>query len=499
VIALRFALRLESWREKALAFVAILVGCFAALPAIAKIIWGVDPFDTPEPFFSLVNNLYDLARIVNIPVILFLVIIGLAGMPIFAVIGGIAMIMLQAAIPEGHEPDMVARQIFSALTDTDIIAIPLFTLTGFFLSESKAGERLVRTFKIFFGWMPGGIIIATVIICAFFSSFTGASGVTILALGGILFIILKENNYSEKFSVGMLTSVGGIGLMFPPSLPIILVASSSMTILHFMEIPSAYNVIHYFIGAIIPGLLLVTAMVITSFVLAGKVKIPVEKFVFKDAIQSLKESFFEILLPVVLISGYFSGILTLVEVSAVSVIYVIIVEVFIKKDIPVTGIPKVFFKAVPIIGGILAILAMAKALSYAFMDSGVPDNFTFWMQNAVQSRLVFLLLLNLALLVIGCFMDIFSAILVFLPLIVPLGYAYGVDPLHLGIIFVINLEAGFLTPPVGMNLFLASYRFNKPFMQVCGCVLPFLVVRLVVVLLVTYLPWLSTWLVSFFM
>ena len=496
VIALRFALGLKTWREKTLALTAILIGCLAALPAIAKIIWGVNPMDTPEPFYSVINYLYDIAMVINIPLILFLVIAGLAGMPIFAVIGGIAMVMLQAA---GREPEAAAIQVFSALTDTDLIAIPLFTLTGFFLSESKAGERLVRTFKVFFGWLPGGIIIATVIICAFFSSFTGASGVTILALGGILFVILNKNKYTEKFSIGMLTSVGGIGLMFPPSLPIILVASSSMTILHFMNIPSDYNIIHYFIGAIIPGLILVTAMIVTSFVLSRNVKVPVEKFEFKEAVQSVKDSFFEILLPIILVLGFFSGILTLVEVSAVSVIYVIIVEVFIKKDIAVADIPKVFKKAVPIIGGILAILAMAKALSFAFIDTGVPDNFTAWMQNTIQSRIVFLLLLNLALLVIGFFMDIFSAILVFLPLIVPLGYAYGIDPLHLGIIFIINLEAGFLTPPVGMNLFLASYRFNKPFMQVCGYVLPFLLVRMVVVLLVTYLPPLSTWLVGFFM
>ncbi|GBU27526.1 C4-dicarboxylate ABC transporter permease [Treponema sp. R8-4-B8] len=197
-------------------------------------------------------------------------------------------------------------------------------------------------------------------------------------------------------------------------------------------------------------------------------------------------------------SGYFSGILSLIEVSAVSVIYVIIVEVFIKKDILFKDIPKVFLKAVPIIGGILAILAMAKALSYSFIDSGIPESFSLWMQSAVQSKYVFLLLLNLALLVLGCIMDIFSAILVFLPLIVPLGYAYGIDPVHLGIIFIVNLEAGFLTPPVGMNLFLASYRFDKPFMQICSYVSPFLLVRLVVVLLVTYLPWLSTWLVKLF-
>jgi tripartite ATP-independent transporter DctM subunit len=329
--------------------------------------------------------------------------------------------MFQAA---GREPEVVSIQIFSALTDADLIAIPLFTLTGFFLSESKAGERLVRTFKIFFGWMPGGIIIATVIICAFFTSFTGASGVTILALGGILFTILSENKFSDRFSIGILTSVGGIGLMFPPSLPIILVASSSNTILHFMNIPIEHSIVHYFIGAIIPGIILVIAMIATGFFLSRNVKIPVEKYSRAEAFQSLKESFFEILLPIILILGYFSGILSLLEVSAVSVIYVIIIEVFVKKDIPVAEILSVFKKAVPIIGGILAILAMAKALSYAFIDSGVPENFTCWMQRAISSKYVFLLLLNLALLVVGCILDIFSAILVLLPLVVPLGHAY---------------------------------------------------------------------------
>jgi len=492
VIAVRFALKLQKPRDKIFAAAAFLIGSFAALPAIAKIVWGFEP---PEPFFSWVNYLYDIALFINAPVIILLILAGFAGMPVFAAIGGIALIMLQAS---GREPETSVIQIFSALTDADLIAIPLFTLTGFFLSESKAGERLVKAFKIFFGWMPGGIIIAAVIICAFFTSFTGASGVTILALGGILLIILNENNYSERFSIGLLTSSGGIGLMFPPSLPIILVASSTNTILHFMNLPVENTIIHYFIGAIVPGLILVLATIVAGFILSSKVKFQTEKFKGKDAIDSLKDSIFEILLPIILVLGFFSGFLSLIEVSAVSVVYVVIVEVFIKKDILLKDIPKVFFKAVPIIGGILAILAMAKALSYAFIDSGVPESFSFWMQSAVKSKYVFLLLLNLALLVLGCIMDIFSAILVFLPLIVPLGCAYGIDPVHLGIIFVINLEAGFLTPPVGMNLFLASYRFNKPFMQICSYVSPFLLVRLVVVLLVTYLPWLTTWLVKLF-
>jgi tripartite ATP-independent transporter DctM subunit len=492
VIALRFLLKVEPGRNRVFACAAILLGTAAALPALAKIIWGFEP---PEPFFSWVNSLYDTAWLIRIPAILFLILAAFTGMPIFAAIGGIALVMLQSA---GLEPEAAPIQIFSALTDVDIIAIPLFTLTGFFLSESRAGERLVRTFRAFFSWLPGGMIIAAVIICAFFTSFTGASGVTILALGGILYTILTENKYTDRFSVGLLTSVGCIGLMFPPSLPIILVATTSNTILHFMNIPVTYSIIHFFIGAIIPGLILVLAMILTGLFASAKIKIPAEKFDGANAFQALKDSFFEILLPIILILGYFSGQLTLVEASAISVIYVVIIEVFVNKDIAVAGIPKVFLKAVKIIGGVLAILAMAKALSYAIIDSGVPERFTFWMQSAVKSKWVFLLLLNLALLVTGCLMDIFSAILVVLPLIVPLGHAYGIDPVHLGIIFIMNLEVGYLTPPVGLNLFLSSYRFEKPFAQVCRNVLPFLLVQFAVVLLVTYVPWLSTWLTGFF-
>ncbi|MCL2270327.1 MAG: TRAP transporter large permease subunit, partial [Treponema sp.] len=359
-------------------------------------------------------------------------------------------------------------------------------------------ERLVRTFKAFLGWLPGGMVIATVIICAFFSSFTGDSGVTILALGGILYKILSENKYPERFSIGLLTSAGGMGLLFPPSLPIILVASSSMFILHGMKISTGYNIVHFFIGAIIPGVVLVLAMIVAGLVFSARIKIPTEKFNLGEAMGSLKGSLFEILLPVILVTGYFSGQLTLVEVSAISVIYVVVLEVFVKKDIAIVDIPKVFVKAARIIGGVLAILAMAKALSYAIFDSGLPEQFTFWVHNTVQSKYMFLLLLNLALLVLGSVMDIFSAIMVVFPLIVPLGHAYGIDPVHLGVIFLINLQVGFLTPPVGLNLFLASYRFEKPFAQICRYVLPFIIIQFAVVLLVTYLPWLTTWLIKSF-
>jgi tripartite ATP-independent transporter DctM subunit len=505
VIAVRFAVysahstlgsdgeKPSGWKRWALPVLALLLGSAAALPAIAKLFWG---FDSPEVFIAPMNFLYDAAYYAKTPLILLLILAAFLGTPIFAVIGGIALVMLQAA---GGEPDAAPIQIYSALTEADMIAIPLFTLTGFFLSESKSGERLVSAFRSLFSWIPGGMIIATVVICAFFASFTGASGVTILALGGILYTILKEKlGYPENFSVGLLTSVGCIGLLFPPSLPIILVGSTTNMILFFMGETVSYRIIDFFLGAIIPGLILVAVMVAFGITTSIKVKIPVEKFSLKEAGKAVKGSFFEILLPFILIGGYFSGIFSLVEVSAVSAIYVFIIEVFVNKDIRLQDITKVFAKAVPIIGGVLSIIAMAKALSYAIIDSGVPDSLALWMRTAVESKYVFLLLLNLALLVVGCLMDIYSAILVVLPLIVPLGQVYGIDPVHLGIIFIVNLEVGFLTPPVGMNLFLASYRFKKPFTKICRFVLPFLAVQLAVVLLVTYVPALSTLLPGLF-
>ncbi|MDR2404071.1 MAG: TRAP transporter large permease subunit [Spirochaetaceae bacterium] len=460
----------------------ILLGTLCSLPAIAKLIWE---FDSPDPIFNAILVLGDIAAFIKIPGIILLCLSALAGSPIFTIISGIAFLIIQSS---GGEPEAVTIEIYTALTESDIIAIPLFTLTGFFLSESKAGERLVHTFRSLFNWIPGGMIIATMILCAFFTSFTGASGVTILALGGILYTILKDKlKYPEGFTVGLLTSAGGIGLLFPPSLPIILVGAATYT-----------NIIHVFLGAIIPGSILVLAMIVFGIIASVKTRIPLEPFSIRRAGSGLRGSAFEILLPFLLIGGYFSGVLSLVEIGAVAVVYVFVVEVLIHRDIPLRDLPRVFSKAVPIIGGVLAILAMAKALSYAIVDTQLPDNLARWLQSAVQSKYVFLLLLNLILLVVGCLMDIFSAILVVLPLISPLGQAYGIDPVHLGIIFIINLEVGFLTPPVGLNLFLASYRFKKPFIEICRYVWPFLLIQFTVVLLVTYVPWFSTFLVRFF-
>jgi tripartite ATP-independent transporter DctM subunit len=480
---------------KAAAFLVPVLATVLSLPIIAKALWG---FALPEIFLTMREALFTAAWYVKIPGVILLVLAALGGTPLFTVMGGLALLLVAAS---GGESDVVANQVYLALTQDNIAPIPLFTLTGFFLSESRAGERLVRCFRALFGWFPGGMIVVTVVICAFFTSFTGASGVTILALGGLLYAILKDHTgYPEPFTIGLLTSTGSIGLLFPPSLPIILVGVATQT-----------NILRIFAGGVIPGLLLTLSVIIFGIVVSAKFvrektgtagaqndKQRLPAFSVREALRGIKGSALELALPVFLVAAFFSGALDIIELGAVSVVYVFIVETLIHRDIRLKDCISVFRKAVPIIGGILSIIALSMALSYYIVDTQVPQNLAAWMRATVESKYVFLLLLNLSLLVVGCLMDIFSAILVVLPLVSPLGAAYGIDPVHLGIIFIINLEVGFLTPPVGLNLFLASYRFKKPFVNICRYVLPFLLIQLVVVALVTYAPPLSTFLAAFF-
>ena len=479
VMALRFA-RLTPLKgiSRILPYIAILLGVVCSLPVIFKFIYG---FNAPDFAYALNDAFTTIAGTVQPVAIAVLILAALSGTPLFVIIGSMSILLLAGS---GSEIDVTANQIYTALTQTNIVAIPLFTLAGFILSESKAGLRLVEAFRACFGGLPGGMIVVTVIICAFFTSFTGASGVTILALGGILYTVLCENSkYPEKFSIGLLVACGSIGLLFPPSLPLILVGTTTQT-----------NILHLFISGITPGVILTIAMIVFGIIISIKVKIPREKFKIRNAISSIKKSGGEILLPFLLIGGYFSGLLSLVELGAFAAIYIFILEVFIWRDIPLRDVPKVFGKAIPIIGGILSILALAQALSYYIVDTQAPENFARWMQSTITSKWLFLLILNLALLVVGCLIDIFSAIVIVLPLLLPLADAFGIDKVHLGIIFLINMEAGFLTPPVGLNLFLASYRFKKPFVEICQSVFPFLLIQLAVIFLITYIPQISTYL-----
>jgi C4-dicarboxylate transporter DctM subunit len=462
--------------------VGVVVGTILALPVVGRVFWGADLPVWLAPWSVGVDSLY--GSLGWLAVVL-LILSAFTGTPLFVVIGAIALFLIKQS---GGEFEIVANQAYTQLTSTTLPAIPLFTIAGFMLSESQAGARLIGVFRNLFGWIPGGMIIATVVVCAFFTTFTGASGVTIIALGGLLSKILVDHaKYPRAFTLGLITAVGSIGILFPPSLPIILVGSSTQT-----------SVLQMFAGAFLPGLLLVLAMVGYGIFFALKHKVPVEKFNLKQTLLSLKDSIWEILLPVWLVAGYFSGLLSLVETAAFAVIYTVVIEVFVNRDIQLTNLPRVFLKGVPIIGGVLAILASSQALSYFIVDSNGPQVLTQWVKTYIESPYVFILLLNLALLVAGSLMDIFSAIIVLLPLIAPLGAAYGLSPVHVGIIFLMNMEVGFLLPPIGLNLFLASYRFNRPYLEVAKNVLPFLLIQIVVVFLVSYVPFFTTALASLF-
>ena len=412
------------------------------------------------------------------PSIITLLISMTLGAPIFIVLGGVAAVLF---FNSQGETTVIANEAYGMLSGPVIPTIPLFTLAGFILSESKAGERLVNFFQALFGWMPGGLAIMATFVCAFFTTFTGASGVTILALGGLLSYVLIESRYPKKFTTGLLTSSGSIGLLFPPSLPIILYG-----------VVAHVSIKKMFIGGLIPGFLMVLTLATIGIFYAFKHDVKRVKFSFTKLKKSFKDSFLEILLPVIILLSFFGGITTLVETGALAVVYTIISQVFIHKDLSIKKLYGVLLKVLPITGGVLIILAVAKGLSYYIVDAEIPMILTEWTREHIHSKFTFLILLNIALLLTGCFMDIFSAIIVVVPLIIPLGEAFGIHPVHLGIIFLANLELGYLTPPVGLNLFLAAFRFEEPLVNIYKSVIPFLIALLVAVILITYIPWLTT-------
>ncbi len=479
VMTVRFMLRTPrsavAWIVAALG---VLTGTFLASQSLADIVYLHAPV-IPEFVDRVVDLWYLLVPVVSVPLIVLLVVAAFLGVPLFIVLGGVALLLFAR---DFGALAVVANEGYEMLTGGTIPAIPLFTLAGFFLSESRAGERLVRLFRALFGWMPGGLVIAAVLASTFFTTFTGASGVTILALGGLLYYVLAGSGaYDERFSTGVLTGSGSIGLLFPPSLALIVYGSIAQV-----------SIFDLFLGGILPGLLMVVAMCAVGVVVAIRRGTPSVPFDGREALEALAESVWEILLPVLIVVVYFTGIATLVETAAVAVSYVIVVEVVIRREIGYRQLVDVSLKALTIIGGVLMILALARALSYYIVDTQLPVMLRDWVQTAIASRFVFLMLVNLALLVAGMFMDIFGAILIVAPLIIPLGPVFGVDPVHLGIIFIANMGIGFITPPVGLNLFLAAYRFEMPLARIYRNVAPFFLIQLAIVLVITYWPWLST-------
>jgi C4-dicarboxylate transporter, DctM subunit len=418
-----------------------------------------------------------------VPVWIVVVAAAVAGTPLFAILGGAAALLF---MHDGVTPATILVETYSLSVSPTLPAIPLFTLAGFLLAEGRSSERLLRVFRAYFGWIPGGTAVVCAVLCSFFTVFTGGSGVTILALGGVLFPALLRDGYREKFALGLLTASGSLGLLLPPALPLILYAVVA-------QIP----IEDIFIGGILPGILLtsmVAAWGVREGIQSGAGRYP---FRVREAVAAFWEAKWELAIPVLVLVAMFSGLATAVEAAALTALYALIVQAVIHRDLSLTrDLPRAFTECVTVIGGVLIILGVAQGFTSYLVGAQVPAKLVEWVRGHITSRLVFLFVLNLFLLAVGWLMEIFAAIVVVVPLIVPLGVAFDIHPVHLGIIFIANLELGFLTPLVGLNIFLASYRFKRPVLEVCVAALPMMAILGIGVLVITYVPWLTTGLLA---
>jgi C4-dicarboxylate transporter, DctM subunit len=407
----------------------------------------------------------------------------LLGAPVFVAMGGVALILFfRDLTPVSAVPAEVYRLMYSPT----LPAIPLLTACGYVLAESRASVRLVRFFRALFGWMPGGIAVMVVAVCALFTTFTGGSGVTIIALGGLVYPILREDGYSEGFSLGLVTASGSLGLLFPPSLPVIIysVVASSRN----MSVPAD----SLYLAGLLPGLLLVVLAAIYGIYIGGRNKARRQPFRWKEAAAASWEAKWELLLPFLIIGLFESGLTSIVQTAAAAFAAAVVVECFITRDIAfLHGLPGVLLRSSSLMGAVLILLSIAMGLTSYLVDAQIPALLTSWVTAHIHTKLVFLLVLNVLLLVLGSVLEIYSALIILAPLIAPLGALFGVNPIHLGVIFLANLELGFLFPPVGMNLFLSSSRFGKPLPQLYRHVVPFLIILGIGVLLITYIPAMS--------
>jgi tripartite ATP-independent transporter DctM subunit len=410
-----------------------------------------------------------------------LALMALLGTPLFLILALITLLAFQAAEIDSQA---VAIEMYRLAEAPMLIAIPLFTFAGYLLSEGGTPRRLVHTSRALLGWMPGGLALVALVACALFTAFTGASGVTIIALGGLLLPALTEERYPLRFSHGMLTTSGSLGLLFPPSLPIIILAYVS-----------SVSIDQLFVAGLLPGIMLLLILGTYAVVTAARQKVPRQRFSWTVLRQAMRESIWELPLPFVVLGGIYGGLFTITEAASITAVYALLLEVVIYRDVGMRDLMRIFRESMELVGGILVILAVAMGLTNYFIDAEVPTRIFEWVQSGVQSRVFFLIILNVFLLLVGSIMDIYSAILVVVPLILPVAQAYGIDPVHLGIIFLTNLEIGYSTPPVGLNLFIASFRFREPVVHLYRASLPWLGLYVIALLLVTYLPELSLWLV----
>ncbi len=419
---------------------------------------------------------------VLVPVVLIL--LAILGAPLFAVIAaGSLWGYYQSEIPLM----VIATEIYRVAEMPIPLAIPLITFAGYILSESGAPGRLVRLTNALLGWMPGGLAIVALVACAFFTAFTGASGVTIIALGALLFPALKQAGYGENFSLGLVTTSGSLGLLFAPSLPLILYGIVAQQ----MSVGRSVSIDDLFLAGIFPGLLMLALLSGWSLWVNRHSRVPLVNYSAAKMMEAVRESIWELPLPVIVLGGIYGGYFAVSEAAAVTALYVIIVEVFILREISLKNLPSIMRKSMLLVGGVLIILAVSLASTNYMIDAEVPARLFAFVKEKISSPLSFLLLLNVFLLVLGAVLDIFSALVLIVPLLLPLAVQYGIDPVHLGIIFLANMQLGYSTPPVGLNLFIASFRFERPIMQIYIATLPFLLILLAAVLIITYWPTLS--------
>ena len=411
-----------------------------------------------------------IATVVLIALLLF-------GAPIFVVISGLALYLFYSS---QIDLSAIIIEMHRMATTPVLVAIPLFTFAGYLLSESGAPKRLIRFSDALLGWLPGGLALIGLVTCAIFTALTGATGLTIIALGGILLPAMQRGNYPEKFSLGLLSTSGTLGLLFPPSLPLILYA-----------IVAKVRIDQLFIAGILPGLILVALLSCFSVQKAVKARVPRTEFKADRVLTAFKGAIWELPLPFIVLGGIYSGYFAISEAAAITAVYVLVVEVVIYRDIKWFDIPKIMTKSMILVGTIIIILGAAMGLTNYLIDEQIPMQLLDYLKAQISNRYAFLLVLNLFLLAMGCTMGIFSALVVVVPLLTPLAQAYGIHPIHLGIIFLTNLEIGASIPPLGINLFIASIRFERPVLNLYAASLPFIAILLLALALITYFPWLS--------
>jgi tripartite ATP-independent transporter DctM subunit len=413
------------------------------------------------------------------------------GVPLFAVIASSAIYGFSRA---DIDLSVIAIEIYRIVDTPVLVAIPLFTLAGYILGESKASERLVKVTDALLGWMPGGLAIVSLFACAFFTALTGASGATIIALGAILYPAMKQAGYGEKFNLGLITSSGSLGLLFPPSIALILYG----VIAQQMDIGQVVAIDDLFLAGLLPGLLMLlmlTAWSVYTSTRPGS-EIIRSEFSWRKLGSALRESVWELPMPFVLIGGIYGGYFAISEAAAVSVLYVLIVEVVILREVPLKKLPNIMRDSMVLVGGVLVILGVSLASTNYLIDAEVPNKLFGFVRAHIDSKLTFLILLNIFLFGLGMILDVFSALVIIVPLILPMAIGYGINPVHLGIVFLANMQIGYFTPPVGMNLFIASYRFHKPVTELYAATLPFMFILILAVLIITYWPDLSLYLVN---